>query len=403
MKILIQYNLSAKVRDVENMEGLHNAVQHMYGLAPNSYVLKRFLEDFKDYEDLEESDSLMQNDIVRAIPQPLDLNNSLTFTSQEVNIHPVEIIQQVEPEPSIEPVVDIPLPRKPWPKEIIIPFDNFSKPLKDCLSSKGNLNWDLSRELVGHLANLVCDYTSYPSNFQRLEVCQSLMHMFPHLRNEFTDGVHGWEKKLLNKLKKMRQGNNSVETKTIREKCKIPNSNVPRKIKGIASKGELNWAPTHVDGESVETCAFHATTMRNEMTKLYPDQGKIANLMALTYSFRRQKINEKVLVQDLLAEYPAFFEINHQYDEFHRLTGIGIRDIFFPEAEKHGLNLFRFFQRKKKNGEDTALLQTIEDSLQDLPSQRRVEAEIAYGLSLLPHLLKDQKYGLYEYVSFPLV
>lgn len=225
------------------------------------------------------------------------------------------------------------------------------------------------------------------------------MYSFPYLRNEFANGVEGWEAKLLNKLKKIRQGDNSQEVKSTREKCKIPNSNVLRKTKAVAVKGELNWAPSHVDGESDYSCAVHATTMRNEISKQYPDQIKIANLMALTYSFRRQKINEKMLVRDLLEEYPAFFEIKSQFDEFYRLTGVRV-EVFLPEAEKQGLNLFRFFQRKKKGQEDTIFLRTMEDSLIDLSSQRRVEAEIAYGLSLLPHLLKDQKNCLYEYVSF---
>lgn len=143
MKILIQHNLSAKVKDVQNLEGLHNAVQHMFQLAPTSYFLQKFNIEFEDFVDLEETDTLMEKDKIRVITRPqdvLDLNNSLTFTSQEANFQRVEIIQEIQAEPAVELApIEIPLPRKPWPKEIIIPFEDFSKPLKDCLNSQGNL------------------------------------------------------------------------------------------------------------------------------------------------------------------------------------------------------------------------------------------------------------------------
>lgn len=90
---------------------------------------------------------------------------------------------------------------------------------------------------------------------------------------------------------------------------KVAGSKVPRYININPRKGELNWDPPHIPGETNASAAIHNRVMRDEAAKLesQQDKMKIAALMKVTYSFHRELINKKVLVREIKKAYPALF------------------------------------------------------------------------------------------------
>lgn len=88
--------------------------------------------------------------------------------------------------------------------------------------------------------------------------------------------------------------------------------------------------------------------LKSEVSKLYPDMGKVSLLMALTYSFRRQLVVNKVPVKDIMEEYPALYLVPVQYEEFRRVTCLEMKEAFFLKAEKQGLGLFPILSKKEE-------------------------------------------------------
>ncbi|KAG8172363.1 hypothetical protein JTE90_003839 [Oedothorax gibbosus] len=109
---------------------------------------------------------------------------------------------------------------------------------------------------------------------------------YPHLKNDIGVDIGGWELKLQNKLKKLRQVDTSLEVIMNRVNSNVPGSKVPRNININPKKGELNWAPDHVPGETSYSVELHKQELRVEASKSehQQDKRKIAALMSLTYS-----------------------------------------------------------------------------------------------------------------------
>ena len=137
-----------------------------------------------------------------------------------------------------------------------IPTENFSEELSDALSKKENLNWTLSSELTSHLANYAYHFKKYPSKYERLQICNALISKFPYLKNDIGVGTGAWEVRILNKLKKIRQCDPSLEVQLNRNKRKIHDKPTPKKIKLNPKKGEINWSPDHFPGEDENSQKF---------------------------------------------------------------------------------------------------------------------------------------------------
>lgn len=67
---------------------------------------------------------------------------------------------------------------KQWRMQCL-PFEDFSKPIKDELSEQKPLSYDHSRELTGLLANYAYGYKPYPNRAKRLEVCEAVASRYP--------------------------------------------------------------------------------------------------------------------------------------------------------------------------------------------------------------------------------
>ena len=211
------------------------------------------------------------------------------------------------------------------------------------------LSYDETRELSSFLANYIYHYKLYAKRPDRLEVCEALAARFPHVRNGIGGGLDAWDEKVKNKMKRLRQGDSCLEVRLNREKSKVAGSKFVRNPNINPKKGELNWAPEHVVGETAARCSAHQKLMSEEVSKASPDMKKILSLMSLTYSFRRQMINDKApVMEEIKTAYPALFLYPEQLAEFKRLTTICLEEDFFASSQQIGPVLYSIFLKKKK-------------------------------------------------------
>ncbi|GBN54551.1 hypothetical protein AVEN_85603-2-1, partial [Araneus ventricosus] len=188
-----------------------------------------------------------------------------------------------------------------WPLGIKLPVEDFSRQLLEALEKERILNWVQSSELVNHLANHLNKFKKYPNKQERLQICEELVQRFPYIKSEIGLGVGGWEIKLLNKLKKIRQSDPSLETELNRIKRKSNSGIVPKRIKLNPEKGEVNWTPDHIEGEDEISQTTHQQIMIEESKRSIAFQNKIKtkSLMALTFSFRQNSINNNPSIKYL--------------------------------------------------------------------------------------------------------
>lgn len=399
MKILLQFELSTKIVEITNGDDIFGIIEETYSLLPNSYKIKRFHKEFMEYVDFSDTTTLSDLDKFQIISSPStsdqhpstsSISEFSAFLSQDIHIEHKNV--------TVEVVLD--LKKKRWPKKVEIPVEDFSRTLKEALEAKRELTWETSRELIGHLANYCYQYCKYPKQLQRQQICLSLIELYPHLKSTFGLGFGSIETKLRNKLTRLRQADPSVET-NIRKKA-AEGLRVPKKIKIAQATGALNWAPDHFPGENESTQADHLTALQEESLKEEgcQDKAKIKNVMALTYSFRRADINNKMSVNDMKIKYPVFFQALEQFQEFSLLTSVDIQKEFMLNAISKGSKLFNLFKTKKLSDEQKTFLITVEDNINSFDTlPKRCEAETAYGLMVIPFLFKEPLNSFFQIVS----
>ena len=401
MKVLLQYGTSSKIREMSDTNEIYSIISTTFNIEKENYTLQKYDEDFQEYIDLEDISSIENKSKIKIMlkPHTVQTEQHMTFLEGCLFNNNENIIEEANPG-YLDVVLNL---KEQWPSVLKLPFNNFSRPLFEALEKKCDLNWSLSSELVGHLATYAYTFKCYPNKQERLQICEALIEKYPHLKCDIGTGIGGWELKLLNKLKKMRQSDNSLEVKLNREKRKLNNSLIPKKMKLNPEKGEVNWSPDHIEGETESSQNIHKQIMQEESKKEYASQDKLKlrALMSLTYSYRRNVINNKSPVSTLLEQYPIFFQEEQQFEEFHRLTSVNMKENFFKQVISKGLALFEIFQRKKSEKlrkdqeEATTILCTI--SNEDIESINSIKAQL--GLFYLPHLLKESAQYFVEIVS----
>lgn len=394
MKILLQYRTSSKVKEIFDPNEIYNVIELTFSIKREYFSLQKYDEDFKEYVDLEDLSTLQDKSKIKIIE--LVVNPFCEINNFPSNVSPT-IVSQTITDAEVEVILDL---RSQWPASVTLPITDFSKPLLKALEGEQELSWSLSSELVSHLATYAYKFKRYPNKVQRIQICEALIQTFPYLRNNIGLGIGGWELKLLNKLKKMRQNDTSLETELNRSKRKSIDSTMPKKIKLNPERGEVNWAPDHIQGEDEATQKMHKQIMLEEskISLSHQDKIKLKSLMALTYSFRRNLINKNATIKYLKEEYPIFFQNEEQFDEFERLTSINMKESFFNEVQTHGHKLFELFLEKKSDSLKK-LKNDVETILQSLEGASYLTAKNIIGIYVLPCLLKEPLDYFVEVVS----
>lgn len=401
MLLLFQCGLSSKARDIEDPSSVYKTVEEIFNLQQDSYFLQWMNPDFGEFVDLEDVNDIKHLTKIRVITvDTIETPENLEI--QDVSMSNSEVVPTKTPE-NLETYINTAFKSKQWPSNVSLPTESFSKPLLNALSEKKDLNWTLSSELVEHLSRYIYSYKKYPSKAERTEVCNVLISSYPYLKNDVGIGTGGWEVKILNKLKRLRQEDSSVEVKLNREKRKSEKYNVPKKINLNPEKGEINWAPDHMSGETEKSQELHRQLLKEESLKNETLQNKtlIKSLMNITYSFRRDEINRKIPISRLIKEYPLFFQHQEQFDEFERLTAVNVRLVLTSEIQKYGRSLLDIFL--KKQCKDLKPLQDkVEKVLEETKDNEVYVTEQVknhLGIYILPCLLKEKVEFFIEEVS----
>lgn len=92
--------------------------------------------------------------------------------------------------------------------------------------------------------------------------------------------------------------------------------------------------------------------------------------------------------------------MNQQFEEFHRLTAVFIWQVFFGEVQSQGHKLLQIFRRKKKSTDESTLLSSFEETSSDLDEEKKLEAEMIFGIYLIPYLLNDARDCIFKVVSY---
>lgn len=231
MKILLQYGENKKVKELTDISELHDVIQQLFTLQPFTYFLQKFNHEFEDFIDMEENENIEDKDKIKIIPLNMpqveppvpNYTCSLTFSGDtDPTQIPCESIVE-----ELQDFVVLPPHTQKWPDFISLPTEDFSKGLLEDLHNEKQLSWDKKRELIGHLANYAYSFKPYPNKAERLDICNLLVSEFPYLKNNIGIGAGGWELKLLNKLKKIRQADTSLEVKLNRNVLKVAGTKVP--------------------------------------------------------------------------------------------------------------------------------------------------------------------------------
>lgn len=182
MKILIQYKSSVKVRDIENVSEINNAVEQIFNLKKGCYFLQIYDDnDFNEYIDLEDFQMVKSKskikviDIVDNVAETVLENNSMDTVSENAVPCDIEIHAS-----DVEVLLDLKVNQ--WPEFINILTEDFSKELLNALDNQKSLNWVQSSELTTHLANYAYQYKKYPNKSERLQICTAVIHKFPYLK-----------------------------------------------------------------------------------------------------------------------------------------------------------------------------------------------------------------------------
>ena len=78
----------------------------------------------------------------------------------------------------------------------------------------------------------------------------------------------------------------------------------------ILRRGGINWEPPYPEGEDEASLQKHKEFLQNEWVRRCPDKEKIKKRMALTFPDRRRRMNQKISLVELRAEYPALFHFD---------------------------------------------------------------------------------------------
>ena len=123
--------------------------------------------------------------------------------------------------------------------------------------------------------------------------------------------------------------------------------------------------------------------------------------MKLAYSFRRCKINNNISVQQLMVEYPIFFQENEQFDEFERLTAVNIQRVFNQESARYSKSLLQIFLKKQ-----STLLKSKQEEIENILSisidddtVKNDHLKETLGLYVIPLLLYEKVENFVEEVS----
>jgi len=321
----------------QSVKELESTIKQTFQISMD-ISLQRKDQDFDDFVTLTSIDDLKDRDTLKIVYVP----PVILLTNVDIPELPTEdcsvsrsendfVSQQSTSSDSISGESDdtiilsthSPATHKPWPTEFPVPKFSYNTEL---VLQKGNENYlkdgsllckekyypGVKSNILECLAELIYEYTPYPSDAQRCAVAEALIKKNPCLKEPGSfNGLYGWQQSLKYKASnyrsKLRMHGipevlvNSLKRKSSEEKQPAKNIKKPR-------KAEVNYLPPHPAGKTEDSLENDRLELISETKK--KNNGRVINeLMSRTFSLRRQDIvGQAPSVADLLERWPALFE-----------------------------------------------------------------------------------------------
>lgn len=240
--------------------------------------------------------------------------------------------------------------RKPWPDDFLIP--KFSVDVEYRLR-QGNLTYlkegtylkvskELKHDILHRLAETIYSFKAYPTIHDLNAVARALIAAHPCLQEPASpSGCCGWKNSLKDKMgnyrSKMRAlGHEDVKVNAGKRGRNTPNGEPPHKNIKKPKKGEVNYLPNIPDGHNNTSLEDARKQLVDEMKKKNPDATLINQNMDVTLSLRRKElVQDKPPVIQVLQRWPALFVENQVYQEFNRVVGKNLKQEFYNSLDRH--------------------------------------------------------------------
>ncbi|KAL6485091.1 hypothetical protein MHYP_G00071360 [Metynnis hypsauchen] len=231
-----------------------------------------------------------------------------------------------------------------WPEDFDIPL--FSVDVEYRLR-QGNLahlkggsllkvTKELKHEILERLAERMYTFRAYPDDAEYDEVAAALVKKHPCLSERGSrNGWSGWKNSLKFKMgnyrtKRRKSGSHDVAVNGGKRGMNLPDGDPPRKNIKKAKKCEINFLPNFPEGHDQTSLEAVRIVLVEEMQKRAPRLITIKQNMDLSFALRRKEVVEKKpAVCQLVERWPALFLENQVYMEFIRIVGIDLKQYFY--------------------------------------------------------------------------
>uniref|UniRef100_A0AAR2LEI7 PB1 domain-containing protein n=1 Tax=Pygocentrus nattereri TaxID=42514 RepID=A0AAR2LEI7_PYGNA len=240
--------------------------------------------------------------------------------------------------------------RKPWPDDFLI--TKFSVDV-EYRFRQGNLNYlkegtylkvsiELKHDILHRLAETIYSFKAYPTTHDLNAVARALIAAHPCLQEPTSpSGCCGWKNSLKDKMgnyrSKMRAlGHEDVKVNAEKRGRNNPNGEPAHKNIKKPKKGEVNYLPNIPDGHNNTSLEDARKQFVDKMKKKNPDGTLINQKMDVTLSLRRKEVvQDKPPVIQMLQRWPALFVENQVYQEFNRVVGKNLKQEFYDSLDRH--------------------------------------------------------------------
>ncbi|XP_066539631.1 uncharacterized protein [Hoplias malabaricus] len=249
-----------------------------------------------------------------------------------------------------------------WPDEFDVPL--FSVDVEYRLR-QGNLSHlkdgtllkvtkELKHEILERIAERMYTFKAYPDDAEYDEVAAALVKKHPCLTERGSrNGWSGWKNSLKFKMgnyrtKRRKSGSHDVAVNGGKRGMNLPDGEPSRKNIKKAKKCEINFLPDFPDGRDQTSLEAARIVLVEEMRKRTPSVMTVKHNMDLSFALRRKEVVEKKpAICQLVERWPALFQENQVYMEFTRIAGIDLKQNFYAGLDQHNCRLLEVFRTKR--------------------------------------------------------
>ena len=166
----------------------------------------------------------------------------------------------------------------------------------------------MTRSVLEKLAEIMFEYTAYPTGIQVMHVVEALAEKYPCLKEPGSfNGMYGWQQRI-----KYKMANYRAKVRGLQIACPELEVNSSRKTtsrpKGLKrpKKAEVNYLPPLPHGETEETMEEERVVLLTEVKKT--NNKIISEKMEKTFPYRRlEVVNQMPAVPDVMERWPSLF------------------------------------------------------------------------------------------------